>query len=157
MRSACQESKAAQSYCCFLCEEGANYSKDLGPTDTNCSQPGSLSYGCKFAKSPSDGERAGFYILVETSSQHMALSWSLIPATSCLGRATRCTSARLQLARGQGGGKPREQRKYCSKERKQSKTFSFFPGQAFSRFIPVVADRIRTSGAGCPFPWTCCL
>lgn len=107
-------------------QEEANYSKNFGPTDTNCSQPHSLPHGCKFVKSPSDGVRANFYVLVETSSQHRALSWSLIPATPRLSRAMLCASATLQMARGQGRGKPRGQHKYCSKEKKAELDI-FFP------------------------------
>lgn len=99
------KNKAAQSYCCCLCKKGPIISS-IRPTDTNCGQTQSLPCGCKSVRSPSDGERVGFYILVESSSQHRALSWWLFPSPPHLSRAMRlsramlCTSATLQPARG---------------------------------------------------------
>lgn len=108
-------------------QEGTNYFKYSGPTDTNCGQTQSLPCGCKSVRSPSDGERADFYILVETSSQHRALSWWLIPAPPHLSRANALHFCHAAASQGMLQRKFQEQLEYCSKERKQNKIFSFLP------------------------------
>lgn len=142
-------------------QEGTNYFKYSGPTDTNCGQTQSLPCGCKSVRSPSDGERADFYILVEISSQHRALSWWLIPAPPHLSRANALRFCQAAASQGM------LQRKFQGAtrvlhQREKTKQDIFFPpphlhswGISSGASFNVGGGRRQTLGVGCPFPWTC--
>lgn len=147
-------------------QEGTNYFKYSGPTDTNCGQTQSLPCGCKSVRSPSDGERVGFYILVESSSQHRALSRWLFPTPPHLSRVMRlsramlCTSATLQPARDGAEEISGSNSSIAVKRENRARYFLSsptppLPGHPFRSFFSVEGGRRQTLGVGCPFPWTC--